>query len=79
MDCKREVSVTKGTFMEEREGVNTPSYKNVLANEMSGTRSKWPPLESPPHIEEDIVQYEQQFGKSMYVEAETSHPKVNSI
>jgi hypothetical protein len=44
-----------------------------------GTRRKWSPFESPPHLREQILQDEQRFGKAMDVEAETSHPKVTRI
>jgi hypothetical protein len=65
--------------MDTGEGVKTPSYNNVVANEVPGAGESGHPL-SRRHISESkFMQEEQRFGKAMDVEAETSHPKVTRI
>jgi hypothetical protein len=65
--------------MVEAEGVQAPSYNNVVANKQQGGKSSRPVFESPPHIREQLLRDEQRSGKEMDVEADTSHPKVNRM
>jgi hypothetical protein len=46
------------------EGVQTPSYSNVAANESPGAKCVRPHFEHPQHLREQILQDEQQSGKS---------------
>jgi hypothetical protein len=54
-----------------------PLIQERVANEMDGVRARRPSFEPPSHLREHLLQEEQSNGKSMDMEAESSHPKAS--
>ena len=61
--------------MSMEEGGKPPSYRNVAANDKSGTRARRPAFEPPPQIREQLLAEEQSLQQEMETEASTSNPK----